>query len=86
MGWLVLALVALLVLGAAAIAAPAVFGPIFGGLAPLIVVVALIGLGAVWWRHAGRRVDPAPEADDRGDARAEPRDTSLRGEDETVET
>jgi hypothetical protein len=85
-GWLLLALVAVLVLGVAGIAAPGVFGPVFGGLAPLIFVIALIGLGAVWWRHAGRRIDPQPEADERGDARREPRDGSLRGEDETVET
>jgi hypothetical protein len=86
MGWLILALAALLVLGIAGIAAPGVFGPIFGGLAPLIFVIALIGLGAVWWRHAGRRIDPQPEADERSGTPDASGAATLRGEDETVET
>jgi hypothetical protein len=86
MGWLITALAALLILGVAGIAAPGIFGPVFGGLAPLIFVIALIGLGAVWWRHAGRRIDPQPEPDERDGTPDASRDATLRGEDEAVET
>lgn len=70
MGWLISALVALLVLSAVAFVAPAVFGPAVAGLAPLLVVVALIGLGAIWWRHSRHRVDQEVE-DDHVELRAE---------------
>jgi hypothetical protein len=80
MGWLASALVALLVLSAVAFVAPAVFGPAAAGLAPLLVVIAVIGLGAVWWRSR-RRVDPAGAT---GRATGDPSD--LRGEDDVVET
>ncbi len=76
MGWLISALVALLVLSAVAFAAPAIFGPAVAGLAPLLFVVALIGLGAMWWRASRRRVDQ--EVDEDG--------AELRAEDEHPET
>lgn len=63
MGWLISALVALLILSAVAFVAPAIFGPAVAGLAPLLFVVALIGLGAAWWRHSSGRVDQQAEAD-----------------------
>ena len=70
MGWLISALIALLVLSAVAFAAPAIFGPAVAGLAPLLVVIALIGLGAIWWRHSRSRIDQEVE-DDRVELRAE---------------
>ena len=81
MGWLVSALVALLLASLLAIAVPTLFGPVVAGVAPLLVVVALIGLGGVWWRHGRRRVDA--EATD--ESTPEPQE-ELRGEDERVET
>ena len=81
MGWLASALLALLVLGVVAFVAPAVFGPAMAGLAPLLVVVAVIGLGGIWWRSR-RRVDMPSSA-----APATPASRSdLRAEDDTVET
>ena len=82
MGWLVSALIALLVLSALAVVSPAIFGPAVAGLAPLLIVVAVIGLGAVWWRGSQRRVDPGAEGD--GDEGHE--DQGLHGEDERPET
>ena len=70
MGWLMSALIALLVLSVVAWLAPAVFGPVVAGLAPLLVVVAVIGLGGVWWRHSQRRIDPEV-GDEAGDIRGE---------------
>ena len=83
MGWLASALVALLVLSALAFAVPGLFGPAVAGLAPLLVVVAIIGLGGIWWRHSQHRVD-AEVAGDRDEADAERE--AVRGEDERVET
>jgi xanthine/uracil permease len=90
MGWLISALLALLVASLLAIAVPTLFGPLVAGVAPLLVVVALIGLGAIWWRHSRGRVDP--ERPDRPeeqpgdpleeDAEPEP----LVAEDDRVET
>lgn len=70
MGWLISALIALLVLSAVAFVAPAIFGPAVAGLAPLLFVVALIGLGGIWWRHSRGRIDQEVE-DDRAELRAE---------------
>jgi uncharacterized membrane protein len=70
MGWLISALIALLVLSAVAFVAPAIFGPAVAGLAPLLFVIALIGIGAIWWRHSRSRVDQEVE-DDRVELRAE---------------
>lgn len=70
MGWLISALIALLVLSAIAFVAPAIFGPAVAGLAPLLFVVALIGLGGIWWRHSRSRIDQEVE-DDRVELRAE---------------
>lgn len=70
MGWLISALLALLVLSGVAFLAPAVFGPAVAGLAPLLFVIALIGLGGIWWRHSRHRVDQEVE-DDRVELRAE---------------
>jgi type VI protein secretion system component VasK len=81
MGWLAAALVALLALGLLAVALPEVFGPVMAGLAPLLLVVAIIGLGGLWWRHGRRRVDA--EATDESD---EPAAEEVSGEDERVET
>ena len=82
MGWLISALIALLVLSVLAIVSPAVFGPAVAGLAPLLIIVAVIGLGAVWWRGSQRRVDPGTDA---GEDESH-RDRELRGEDERPET
>lgn len=81
MGWLVSALLALLIVSLLAIAVPGLFGPVAGGFAPLLAVVAVIGLGGVWWRHSRHRVDA--EVTDESD---EPAPEELRGEDERVET
>ena len=81
MGWLLSALTALLVVSLLALANPALFGPAVAGLAPLLVVVALIGLGGAWWRHSRSRVDA--EATDEGD---EPPAEEVHGEDDRVET
>lgn len=81
MGWLVSALLALLVVSILALAIPTLFGPVVAGAAPLLVVVALIGLGGVWWRHGKHRVDA--EATDESD---EPVREELRGEEDRVET
>ena len=82
MGWLISALIALLVLSALAIVSPAMFGPAVAGLAPLLVLIAAIGLGAVWWRSSQRRVDPGRDGE--GDDSAP--DRAVRGEDERPET
>ena len=83
MGWLTSALVALLLVSALALAMPTLFGPAVAGLAPLLVVLALIGLGAMWWRHSRHRVDPeVGEGHDRADE--EPKD--ITGDDERVQT
>ncbi len=66
MGWIIAALVAALVLGLLAFVVPVVFGPILAGLAPLLVVIAVIGLGGVWWRHSRSRIDPKPKGDQPG--------------------
>jgi len=63
MGWLVAVAVALVILGALALALPAVFGVALAGLLPLLIPVALIGLGGIWWRHSRSRIDPQPKAD-----------------------
>jgi Tfp pilus assembly protein PilX len=81
-GWLVAALVALVVVGVLAVAAPGIFGPAFAGLAPLIVVIAVIGLGAVWWRRSRGRID----ADTAEPRRATDAGGSKLAEDERVET
>jgi predicted lipid-binding transport protein (Tim44 family) len=81
MGWLVSALIALLVVSLLAIAAPTIFGPVVAGVAPLLVVTALIGLGAVWWRHSRSRIDP-----DRPDEPHEDEPEPLQAEDDRVET
>jgi hypothetical protein len=83
MGWLASALVALLVLSAVAFLAPTVFGPIVAGLAPLLVVIAVIGLGAMWWRSQ-RRIDAEPDVPAPAERGSESVD--LRGEDDRVET
>jgi xanthine/uracil permease len=83
MGWLTSALIALLLLSVVAFLAPAVFGPVVAGLAPLLVVIALIGLGGMWWRSQ-RRIDAEPDAPappERGSGAVD-----LRGEDDRVET
>ncbi len=82
MGWLVSALLALLVVSLLALAMPTLFGPAVAGLAPLLVVVALIGLGGVWWRHSRHRVDPETTEHDED----EPLEEEIRGEDDPVET
>lgn len=82
MGWLASALVALLVVSALAFVVPGIFGPAVAGLAPLLVVVALLGLGAMWWRHSRHRVDAEVAGEADGDVDPEP----LEGEDDRVET
>jgi xanthine/uracil permease len=82
-GWLASALVALLLVSVLAFVVPSIFGPVVAGIAPLLVVVALIGLGGMWWRRSQHRVD-AEVAGDGGDADAEPE--ALKGEDDRVET
>ena len=79
MGWLIVALVALLALSIAALVAPAVFGPVLAGAAPLLLVIALIGLGGVWWRRVHHPVEP--ETTDEAVSGSE-----VVGEDERVET
>jgi hypothetical protein len=66
MGWLIGVLVALVVLGALALAVPAVFGVVLAGLLPLLIPIALLGLGGVWWRHSRSRIDPQPKGDQPG--------------------
>ena len=82
MGWIIAALAALLVLGVLAIIVPSIFGPALGGLAPLLVVIAVIGIGGVWWRHSRSRVEPEGTADEPAE------DLGRRdlAEDERVET
>ena len=63
MGWLVAVLLAVAVLGVLALVAPAVFGVVLAGLLPLLIPIAFIGLGGIWWRHSRSRIDPAPKAD-----------------------
>jgi hypothetical protein len=82
MGWLASALLALLVLSVVAFAAPAVFGPVVAGLAPVLVVIAVIGLGGLWWRSR-RRVDASSAA---APAPAPGGSPDLRAEDDIVET
>lgn len=81
MGWLVPALLALQLVSILAFAVPGLFGPVVAGAAPLLLVVALIGLGGIWWRHRKHRVDA--EATDESD---EPVQEELRGEEDRVET
>lgn len=83
MGWLASFLVALLLVSALALAMPALFGPLVAGIAPLLVVIALIGLGGVWWRHSQHRIDPEAK---QPDADAADEDDEPRGENERVET
>jgi xanthine/uracil permease len=83
MGWLTSALVALLLVSALALAMPTLFGPAVAGLAPLLIVLALIGLGAMWWRHSRHRVDPEAGASSHG---ADEEPDELKGEDERVQT
>ena len=83
MGWLISALLALLVVSLLAFAVPGLFGPVVAGVAPLLVVVALIGLGGVWWRHGRSRIDPErPNRPDDEEDEPEP----LRAEEERIET
>jgi hypothetical protein len=85
MGWLASALLALLLVSALALMVPSVFGPAVAGLAPLLVVVAIIGLGAMWWRSSQHRVDAEVPGD--GDGReADDEPEALKGEDDRVET
>ncbi|HSK93696.1 MAG TPA: hypothetical protein VLA76_06525 [Candidatus Angelobacter sp.] len=81
MGWLVSALLAMLIVSVLALAIPTLFGPAVAGLAPLLVVVAIIGLGGIWWRHSQGRVDA--DAPRQGE---EPEAEAVRGEDDRVET
>ena len=82
MTWLLSALLALLVLSVLAIVSPAIFGPAVAGLAPLLVVIAAIGIGAIWWRMSrAARVD-AGGVPGRGESGHE----DLRGEDERPAT
>ncbi len=83
MGWLASALLALLLVSALAFVMPSVFGPAVAGLAPLLVVVAIIGLGAMWWRLSRSRIDPE-DAGDRDGAAEEP--DQPEGEDDRVQT
>ena len=79
MGWLILVLVAVLALNVAALVAPALFGPVLAGAAPLLLVIALIGLGGVWWRRVHQPVEP--DATDEAVS-----GSAVVGEDEHVET
>lgn len=63
MGWLLTALGVLALLALLALLLPELFGPVLAGLAPLILVVALIGIGGVWWRRSQGRVDSRPKED-----------------------
>jgi hypothetical protein len=81
MGWFVSGLLAVLIVSLLALAVPTLFGPVVAGAAPLFVVIAIIGLGGTWWRHARHRVDA--EATDESD---EPIREELRGEEDRVET
>ncbi len=83
MGWLASALVALLLASALAVAVPTLFGPAVAGLAPLFVVVAIIGLGAMWWRLSRSRIDPEV-AGEREALDGQPE--QLKGEDDGVQT
>ncbi|HEX2221067.1 MAG TPA: hypothetical protein VHK06_00915 [Candidatus Limnocylindria bacterium] len=65
MWWLIAALVGLAVLGGLAFLLPVVFGPVLAGIAPLLVLLAVIGLGGIWWRASRSRVDPNEKADQR---------------------
>ena len=64
MEWIVWTLLLLVVLGLLAAIVPPVFGVALAGLAPLFLVLFVIGIGAIWWRHSRRRIDP--EVDDEG--------------------
>ncbi len=82
MTWLLSALVALLVLSVLAMVSPAIFGPAVAGLAPLLIVIAALGIGAIWWRLSrATRVD-APGGADQDETGPE----DLRGEDERPAT
>ena len=63
MGWILGALVVLGVLVVLALLVPPIFGVALAGVAPILVVVALIGFGGVWWRHAHAPVEPEPKGD-----------------------
>jgi hypothetical protein len=79
--WLVSALLALLIVSLLAVVVPGLFGSVASGFAPLLALVAVIGLGGAWWRHSRHRVDA--EVTDDSD---EPAQEERRGEDEHVET
>ena len=82
--WLLSALLALLILSVLALVSPAIFGPAVAGLAPLLIVIAVIGIGATWWRMSRRRIDPSAGGGTNADA--EPEVEELRGEDERPAT
>lgn len=84
MGWLVSLLVAILIVSVLAFVVPTLFGPAVAGLAPLFVVVAIIGLGGIWWRSSRRRVDA--ETSEGSSEADEPEVEAVRGEDDRVET
>jgi hypothetical protein len=81
MGWLVSALLALLLVSLLATGVPTLFGRAEAGIAPLLALVAPIGLAGVWWRR--RRHPAKPEANE--EAEPEPVE-DVRGEDDRVET
>jgi hypothetical protein len=85
MGWLISFLLAVLVVSVLAIAMPTLFGPVVAGLAPILVVIALIGLGGVWWRRARHPVE-AESDQPLAATRDEEEREEVRGEDERVET
>ena len=66
MGWVIAVLVVLIIIGALAVAVPAVFGVALAGIAPLLIVLLLIGIGGIWWRHSQTRVDPDAKPDQGG--------------------
>lgn len=63
MGWLLAVLGVLALAALLAILVPELFGPVLAGLAPLLLVVTLIGLAGVWWRRSAGRVDARPKGD-----------------------
>ena len=81
MGWLISFLVAVLVVSVVALAAPTIFGPVVAGVAPILVIVAIIGLGGVWWRHSRHPVEAEAPQEQSG----EPAD-DVAAEDDRVET
>jgi hypothetical protein len=83
MGWLISFLLALVAVSLLAVVMPTLFGPAVAGMAPILVVLAVIGLGGVWWRHSRRRVDADT---DQPDAAAIDRHEEVAGVDDRVET